>query len=223
MKNKKIILVDMDGVLADLEGAFLTQYRAKFPQHFFLPVEKRRQFYIHNEYPEELSEDIRSIYGAPGFFQHLPMIEGAKEGVLEMQDLGHEVFICTSIPNRYKNSVTEKYLWVAKNFGHEMTKKIIMTKDKTLVHGDILIDDKPLLKGVIVPSWEHILYDAPYNQDVKEKRRMTWDNWEEVLKLELGSKNTSQKRDTSKFSPNWDKNPVYLALKKVAKNPPKTE
>ena len=183
MKNKKIILVDMDGVLADYEKAFLDQYRTKFPLHFYIPQEERKQFFIHQEYPEELSEDIRSISSAPGFFQHLPLLKGAKEAVLEMDELGHDVFICTSPINRYKNCVAEKYLWVAKQFGHEWTKKIVMTKDKTLIYGDLLIDDKPAHEGVRIPTWEHVLYDAPYNQEVKEKRRLTWDNWQKILKL----------------------------------------
>ncbi len=170
----------MDGVIADYETAFLEQYRNKFPKNFFIPVEDRRIYYAHLEYPEELSEDIRSIYSAAGFFKSLPLVEGAKEAILEMQELGHNVFICTSPINRYKNCVLEKYLWVAKKFGHEWTKKIIMTKDKTLIYGDILIDDKPEHTGIRKPSWKHILYDAPYNQEVKEKKRITWKNWEEA-------------------------------------------
>lgn len=181
MKNRKIILIDMDGVLADFEGAFLTQYRAKFPQHYYIPLEDRKEFAIFNEYPEELSEDVRSIYSASGFFKNLPIIDGAKEAVLKMQEFGHEVFICTSPINRFKNCVTEKYLWIASNFGHEMTKKIILTKDKTLIHGDILIDDKPEHFGINTPTWEHILFDAPYNRQITNKRRITWDNWEEIL------------------------------------------
>jgi len=32
------------------------------------------------------------------------------------------------------------------------------------------------------PSWEHIFYDRPYNRDM-EKRRLTWENWKDVLEL----------------------------------------
>ncbi len=185
---KKIILVDMDNVLADYESAFLEQYRAKFPHNFYIPLKDRKRFYVHEEYPQKDWEDVRTIYNAPGFFANLPVIEGGKEALEEMKELGFDVFICSSPVNKYQYCVPEKYAWVEKNLGFEWTKKIIMTKDKTLVYGDMLIDDKPEHKGLTIPPWEHILYDAPYNRNVTDKKRVTWDNWKEVVvREELGN------------------------------------
>ena len=60
-------------------------------------------------------------------------------------------------------------------------KKTIITKDKTIITGDLLIDDKPEVTGSQEPTWEHILYSQPYNKDVKSKRRITWENWKPVI------------------------------------------
>jgi 5'-nucleotidase len=60
---------------------------------------------------------------------------------------------------------------------------MIIIRDKTLVKGDFLIDDKPEVKGNQQPEWEYILYSQPYNQGGTSRRRMTWDNWEEVIRL----------------------------------------
>lgn len=50
------------------------------------------------------------------------------------------------------------------------------------VTGDILIDDKPSVTGVESPEWEHVLFDQPYNRDVKDKRRMVgWNEWESIV------------------------------------------
>lgn len=57
---------------------------------------------------------------------------------------------------------------------------MIVTKDKTLVHGDLLIDDKPRVTGTRSPAWQHVLYDQPYNRHV-DAQRMTWSTWREVL------------------------------------------
>lgn len=171
----------MDGVLADFEGEFLQCYREKFPDREYVPFADRKVFYLHDEYADEYNEDLRSIYSSEGFFLSLPVIPGSQEAVKGLQELGHEVFICSSPVNRFKHCVQEKYLWVAKHFGHELTKRIILTKDKTLIRGDILIDDKPEHKGKLVPSWEHVLYDAPYNKDIRDKRRISWDNWISIL------------------------------------------
>jgi 5'-nucleotidase len=58
---------------------------------------------------------------------------------------------------------------------------MIIAADKTLVRGDVLIDDRPYIKGDFTPSWEYILYDQPYNRKNTEFRRLDWSNWREVL------------------------------------------
>lgn len=181
--NKKTILVDMDGVLANFEKGFLEEWTKKFPNHPHIPIEKRRTFYLSEDYPRELEKEIDSIFSAPGFFQNLSTIRGGKEALIKMESLGHEVLICTNPISKYENCVLEKYHWVSKNMGYEWTKKMIITKDKTLVHGDFLIDDKPQHLGLKKPAWQHILYEAPYNKDVPGKLRITWSNWEKILDL----------------------------------------
>ena len=110
-------------------------------------------------------------------------MDGGKEALTEMKEKGHIVFLCTSPLTEYTNCILEKYQWVDEHLGFDWTKKIIITKDKTLVRGDYLIDDNPNPKGALAPAWEHIIYDFPYNREIKDKRRLTWENWKEVLKL----------------------------------------
>ena len=50
-----------------------------------------------------------------------------------------------------QHCVTEKYQWVDKYLGKKAVTQLMLTKDKTIVHGDILIDDKPLIKGLDEP------------------------------------------------------------------------
>ena len=65
----------------------------------------------------------------------------------------------------------EKYEWVENYLGDAWVKRIILTRDKTLIKGDYLIDDKPVITGVErSPEWEQIVYDRPYNRDVNKKR-----------------------------------------------------
>lgn len=40
-----------------------------------------------------------------------------------------------------------QYAWVEKHLGHDFLEQVILTRDKTLVTGDILIDDKPDILG----------------------------------------------------------------------------
>jgi len=47
--------------------------------------------------------------------------------------------------------------------GPSWVDRIVLAKDKTLVRGDVLIDDKPEVTGSLCPSWEHLVFEAPYN------------------------------------------------------------
>ena len=94
--NNKIILIDMDGVLADYERGFLSAFRKAFPNHPHIPINERKAFYVRDDYPEELKDDVGSIYTARGFFLHLPVISGAKRALEDMLSRGHHVYICTS-------------------------------------------------------------------------------------------------------------------------------
>ncbi len=175
------ILVDMDGVLADFEGGFLKLWMQKHPQKIHIPLEERNVFYITDQYPAEWKSDIHEILTAPNFFRELEPIPGGHDAINEMKSLGIEVFICTSPLTAYRNCVLEKFEWVNEHLGPEWTHKIILTSDKTLVHADILIDDRPELPGVDVPRWEHVLFEAAYNANLPEKRRINWQNWKTVL------------------------------------------
>ncbi len=175
------ILVDMDGVIADFEKGFLDTYRNYHPDKYFVPLEQRTTFYVKEQYPNELQPLVEEIYLAKGFFLSLPPIEGSLEALAELTSLGDEINICTSPLLSNPFCVQDKYDWVINHLGKDWTDKIIVSKDKTIIHGDYLIDDKPDILGVQEPSWRHILYSQPYNQQVNSEHRITWRNWKSVI------------------------------------------
>lgn len=176
-----IILVDMDNTLVDFDKAFLESWKDKYPGEYFVPLEERKNFHPHKDYPETLQKKVLDICHGAGFIRNLSPMPGGIEAVTEMLRDGHDVRFCTSYLFEYKNSVLEKYEWVEQYFGFDAIERIIMTRDKTLITGDILIDDKPEIIGIKPSSWEHILYDRPHNQHIKNRRRLTWDNWREIV------------------------------------------
>lgn len=178
-----IILVDMDDVIADFNKGFLDKWKEKYPDKPYVPLEEITTFHFEESYPEELRPLIKDIYRAPGFIKSLEPMEGGLEALKELEKLVDNVFICTSPLKSYTNCVLEKYEWVDMYLGKEWVNKIVLTRDKTLVNGDILIDDNPKIKGALTPKWEHVLYSQPYNKNETSKRRLTWKNWKEVLEL----------------------------------------
>uniref|UniRef100_F7A8Z1 Jupiter microtubule associated homolog 1 n=1 Tax=Equus caballus TaxID=9796 RepID=F7A8Z1_HORSE len=133
-------------------------------------------------------EKVVSVFEAPGFFLDLEPIPGALEAMREMNDMQDtEVFICTSPPEKYDYSVYEKYCWVEKHLGPQFVERIILTRDKTVILGDLLIDDKDTIQGQEeTPSWEHILFTCCHNQHLvlppTRRRLLSWsDDWREII------------------------------------------
>lgn len=180
LKKTMLILIDQDGVLADFDRGFYNAWQASDNAYPAIEPQHRRNFYVKDDYPKDIQADAVDIITAKGFFRDLPAIAGAVESLNQLLDLGHDVRICTSPLNIYKNCVQEKYEWVEQHLGLDFIARMIVTKDKTVVHGDVLIDDKPVVTGSRIPAWQHIVYDQPYNRHI-DARRMTWANWQNTL------------------------------------------
>jgi 5'-nucleotidase len=161
-----IILVDQDGVLANFELACLEAWRERYPDLPFVPMNERTTHDIKVQYEtlgEGFVKKMRDIIHGDGFYANLQPIDGAVEAMKEMRQDGYTVFICTA-PARNTRCIAEKAEWIGKNLGLDWIEQLIATRDKTLVYGDVLIDDKPKITGLVTPHFQHILFDQPYNR-----------------------------------------------------------
>lgn len=175
------ILVDMDNTLAEFDKGLLQSWRKLYPGEFYVPLEERRSFHPHKDYPERLQDRVYRLCHSEGFIRNLPPAPGGIEAVHTMLNDGHDVRFCTSHLLEYDYCVLEKYQWIEEHFGAPFVDRIILTRDKTLIRGDLLIDDKPEIGGLVTPTWEHILYDRPHNSQIENRRRLTWDNWRPIV------------------------------------------
>ena len=178
------ILVDMDGVLTDFNKAAYLEASKMFPDAPDVKPMERAHFYLEEDYPKEFRAGLRKIPDLSYFYTSLEPIPGGLEALTVLSGAGHDVRICTSPSiSNYLGCVSGKFMWVHRYFGDTWLKRMIVTKDKTIIGGDILIDDKPVITGAVEPSWEHVLYDQPYNRNIEGKRRLDWNNWKEVLNV----------------------------------------
>lgn len=182
-QSSKIILVDLDGPLADLEGAFLRRWKETYPGEFFMPLEKRENFFLREDYPEHLRPRTDEILRADGFFADLPPVPGGIEALQGLRAAGHVVIICTADIFANKTGLADKRQWVRRHLGDEIARMMIFTRDKTLIRGDYLIDDRPAVSGALEPAWEHVIFDQPFNRDAAGKKRMNadWSNWKKFF------------------------------------------
>ncbi|XP_077899161.1 5'(3')-deoxyribonucleotidase, mitochondrial isoform X2 [Ictidomys tridecemlineatus] len=133
-------------------------------------------------------EKAISIWETKNFFFELEPLPGAVQAVKQMASLQNtDVFICTSPIKMFKYCPYEKYAWVEKHFGPDFLEQIVLTRDKTVVSADILIDDRPDITGAEPhPTWEHVLFTSCHNQHLQlqppHRRLLSWaDDWKAIL------------------------------------------
>lgn len=183
-KHLKLYLIDQDGVLADFETGFLEIWEKICPPEHKDKLKDRLNYFLEDNFPEEMKQEIISIYYQKEFFKKLKPIPGSIEAIKLIESRGHEIMLCTTPLHYAGHSLSEKHEWIETYLGKKYTKKVTYAYDKTIVGGDMLIDDRPDITGLReVPIWEHIVYDTSYNRHLTENKRIRWDmdNWQEIL------------------------------------------
>lgn len=176
------ILVDMDDVLAQWSVAFKQRIREKYPRlRFGFLNDSHGWDLTHGLGPRGILA-VRRTMEEPGFYANLPVMPGAVEALHEMEETGHTVTVCSTPWVSNPTCASDKLAWMERHFGEGWGIKTILTPDKTLVQGDVLIDDKPYIKGKGNRTWTQILFNAAHNQEVTHLRRMSsWDEWEDKV------------------------------------------
>ena len=180
MTKLHTILIDQDGVLANYQACLHAILREEHSSGPWLPLDQLLHHDTEKNYPPEWTDVIDEIVLRKGFYRNLEPIAGGKDALEHLLSLGHEVRICTAPKRDFRNCTLEKLEWIKEYLGQKWVERTIITRDKTFVHGDILIDDKPNITGACRPSWEQIFYDQPYNR-AHNKRRLNWTNYKEIL------------------------------------------
>lgn len=171
-----LLLCDMDGVAVDFATGFRKAWASKHGED----PGQLTCFEVLDAYPHLNQDDLWAIWHEKDFFLNLQPMPGALEALEAMARCDVDVNFCSS-PSAI-SSWSEKAEWIEHYLGAEWTKKLILTKDKTLVHGDYLLDDKPQITGCMVPSWEHIVFNGQYNKEEDDRLHMNWTDWPRLLR-----------------------------------------
>lgn len=173
----------MDGVIADWGAAYGAALDAHGPAASRIPRHhEQTSFNLTAGRTDDEVRIIHQVLAQPGFYAQLVEIPGAKTALERIRKAGHDVRFVTSPWVDNPTCASDKIDWVRRHYGDSWAQRVIITTDKTLVYGDVLVDDKPEVTGSVEPFWEHVLFDQPYNRHQSSRRRIFgWDEWETII------------------------------------------
>ena len=122
ISNRKIVHVDLDGVLVDFKSGI-------------------------NQLDSTTIEQYKGQYdNVPNIFSMMLPIDGAIDAVKNLSQK-YEVYFLSTAPWGNPQAWQDKVIWVQKHLGKYGYKRLILTHNKNLNKGDYLIDDRPKSNG----------------------------------------------------------------------------
>lgn len=184
MRPSCIILVDQDGVFADFAGAYFALARETdhvLYTHLMAGGEQVN-YYCHDHITDPvLHARGEQLSNHPELFSLIKPYAGAIDGMHRLRMVatarGVDVMICTAPHTTNLNSYSAKARWILEYLGKEWLDKTLMVRDKTVINGSILIDDKPKPLGNFKPSWKHVVMPHAYNRE-QQKTNFVFGGWD---------------------------------------------
>lgn len=181
IERKSILLIDMDGVICDYNKTMVRKLNKKFclnltPNDF----DKWKRTETNNKMHIDMKH-------SDGFYLDMEPVESAIDTIKRRWDK-YDIFFTSSPSSGSKTCHSDKHLWLVKHFGTKIAKRLILTKDKTIVYGDTLIDDRlqPGLRSNI-RSWKHVLFRTNENKHMSSGQHRiaavmdSWTNCETII------------------------------------------
>ncbi len=170
----KRILVDMDGVLADVYTRFLELYEEETGN-------RRSMDEIIGIKEGEAFPEVFRWVETPGFFRNIPVIPDSQR-VLKLLNETYEIIV-VSMATEFPASLTDKQLWLNDHFPFISWKQVVFCGNKSLIPADLMIDDH--FKNLDNFNGETIMFIQPHNINNKDHRHKTVSTWAEIEKLLL--------------------------------------
>ena len=156
--KKLTILVDMDDTIEHLLQAWIDVLNKRYG--YSVALDDCLSWDVTKAFPGLSKEQVYSVPVEEGFWDNVKPIDGAAEVLKGFIDSGHDVYIVTAT---VLESAWEKFNKVLFRYFPFITpQKLIVTWNKKLIKGDVLIDDG--VHNLEGADYIKILVDMPYNR-----------------------------------------------------------
>jgi len=187
-----VALVDMDGTLADYDGA-MARDLAKLAS----PEETSEAIGYGHDHEDHIWERMKMIKSNGDWWENLPRLALGFEILDLLEELGFYRSVLTQGPKTNAVAWSHKVKWCFKNIPEI---DITITRNKGLVYGRVLVDDYP----VYIEQWlEHrprglvIMPAQPWNKDFSHPNVIRYDgsNMQEMRKALIAARDRKAKED----------------------------
>lgn len=163
--------VDLDTTLNDLEIAWLERYNNEYGD--CLTPEDMTAWDVNTYVKPECGMKIYDYLDEPGFFRHLGIKPGAREGMHYLWE-HFEVYIVSAA---HPNTVADKWGWIREHLPFIPYEHFISLTNKDLLKLDYLIDDGP--HNIEQFSGTGIVFDMRYNRHLPS-HHPRFSNWQQI-------------------------------------------
>ena len=178
------VLFDLDGVLADFDTGLRERVAATYGPRWVINDADRRSWSYADDYlavhGDDAPDGITQVHRQPGFYRSLPPHVAAVDAFRTLALRGWHTAICSAPSLSNPTCASDKLAWVAHHLGSDAARHTVLTKDKTLVAGTYLLDDKLEITGTHPPQWTHLLVSTATNRRGHYPHR--FHRWKDLLK-----------------------------------------
>lgn len=172
MSEPKVLLVDMDAIVADLATHWNAGYAKMYPDMPVPTTANTKQWDVGKAIGDNR---IYGILKQPGLYRNLPVIPGSQRALKKLYKLrvanqkAYNILFLTAA-TAAPHILADKSAWLEEHFPFIGPKNHIYAYQKELIYGDYFIDDAPknLDKWKKAhPKGKTVTIGYPYNEGVK--------------------------------------------------------
>ncbi len=176
--------IDLDGVVVDFNGGWITRYNAEFGADIALDAVKSWGGMQELTHFADMAEFWRWAKGdgTGSLFRHLDTYPGAVSSLRKLVRAGHEIVIITT---KRQWAIHDTYAWLAE---HRIpTREVHITSRKWLVDCDVYLEDAPHnLRRIHHERPEAVVcrFVRPWNEPIPGVHDVgDWDEFERLMEL----------------------------------------
>lgn len=172
------ILIDVDNIVGNLCEAVLSVYNEDSGDN--LSYKDITSYYIENFVKPQYKENFKHYFLDKRTWKRMELIKDCQKYIAKLFNQGHDIYFCTK--TEMKNA-PKKESYLQRIFPYiNIRKKLIVCPDKTMIRGDILIDDCSNNFGGQTYS---IVLDYPWNQDfiTDNDTKFRAKSWEDIFTI----------------------------------------